>query len=255
MENIKLSAVIVTLNEEKMLPECIKSLSWVDEIVVVDNGSTDSTVKIAKRAGARIVRYASKDFSDRRNKGMAEAKGDWVIYFDADERSTPELMDEVFTRLPREDCVAYAIPRKNYIFGKQFKYSGQYPDYQKRLFKKHAFRQWTGALHETASYKGRLGHFINPMIHIKHDTLSEMVEKTNNWSEIEAKLMFDAKHPPMNIGRFLSAIFREFWQRMIIQTAFLDGGEGIIYAMYQVFSRFVSYSKLWEMQIKGGIIE
>jgi hypothetical protein len=77
-----------------------------------------------------------------------------------------------------------------------------------------------------------------------------MVEKTNDWSEIEARLMFEARHPKMNIFRFFTAGFREFWHRMIIQTAFLDGTEGVIYALYQVFSRLISYSKLWELQLK-----
>ncbi len=89
------------------------------------------------------------------------------------------------------------------------------------------------------------------MLHIKHDTLSEMVTKTNSWSEIEAKLMFDAKHPPMNLLRFASAVTREFWLRMIVQMAFLDGADGVIYAIYQVFSKFTSYAKLYELQLKN----
>ena len=90
----------------------------------------------------------------------------------------------------------------------------------------------------------------NPMIHLKNITISEMMDKTNWWSNFEAKAMLKANHPPMNILRFFSVMAREFWLRMLKQAAFLDGAKGIIYALYQVYSRFVSYAKLWEMQQK-----
>jgi len=152
-----------------------------------------------------------------------------------------------------------------YVLGKEFKHCGQQPDYVKRLFRKSGFKFWSGDLHEEPNYiydgeitvgNGKtIGYMRNPLIHIKHKNLSEMVEKTNGWSEIEARLMFEAKHPPMNVLRFVSAMFREFWLRMIKQAAFLDGPEGIIYALYQVFSRFVSYAKLWELQLNKSNIK
>lgn len=249
-----ISAVIITRNEEKMLPDCLKTLDWVDEILVIDTGNTDKTNDIAKKSGARIVKYSgASNFSAWRNKGLREAKNDWILYVDADERISPALKNEILTEIDNPKANGYAIPRKNFIFGKEFKHCGQWPDYQKRLFKKSEFENWTGEVHETPHFKGTITHLRNPLVHIKHETLSEMVEKTNEWSEVEAKLMFEAHHPPMNIKRFLSASAREFWLRMIKQMAFLDGGEGIIYAMYQVFSRFVSYAKLWEMQISKKI--
>ena len=113
-----------------------------------------------------------------------------------------------------------------------------------------ARRSLSGELHEEPIVSGKMGYLVNPIIHHKHDNISEMVEKTNTWSEIEARLMFSANHPKMNILRFFSAGAREAWLRIIRQRAFLDGYMGMIYAIYQVFSRFVSYAKLWEMQIK-----
>ena len=245
-----ISAVIITKNEEKMLADCLRSLVWANEILIVDTGNTDKTNAIAKKAGARITKYTGPaNFAQWRNKGLREAKGDWILYIDADERITPELKDEIVKVIKEDKFSAYAVPRRNFIFGKEFRHCGQYPDYQKRLFKVSQIKKWTGKVHEQPDFEGGLGYLENPMLHIKHETLSEMIEKTNDWSEVEAKLMFEAHHPPMNIRRFLTAAFREFWLRMVRQAAFLDGGEGIIYAMYQVFSRFVSYAKLWEMQI------
>lgn len=249
---MKISAVIATKNEEQMLEQCLASLDFVDEIVVVDTGSTDQTKKIAQKYGARIIEYLSgKNFSDWRNRELKESKGEWILYIDADERVTPELKSEIKSIIldDQSPASAYAIPRKNIILGKEFRHGGQWPDYQKRLFKRHALLGWHGEVHEEPDFKGELKHLKHPMIHIKHEDFTQMVEKTNNWSEIEAKLMFDAQHPPMNVPRFISAMFREFWKRMIVQMAFLDGKVGIMYAMYQVFSRFVSYAKLWEMQI------
>lgn len=244
-----ISAVIITKNEEKMLPDCLKSLEWVDEVLVVDTGSIDDTLKIAKKFRAKIVDAKSgKNFSDWRNKGLSLASGEWILYIDADERVTEELQAEI-TNLEFKYS-AYAIPRRNVVLGKELKHGGLYPDYQKRLFKKGKLKGWRGDLHEEPEINGNLSHLESPMIHIKHENFSEMVAKTNKWSEIEARLMFESSHPPMNIPRFLTAMTREFWQRMIVQKAFLDGKEGVVYAMYQVFSRFISYAKLWEMQVK-----
>lgn len=249
-----LTAIVIAKDEEKMLPGCLETLDWVDEILVVDNGSIDNTAKIAKKYKAKIIDLKRKEkpnFSEARNRGLKEAKTDWVFYIDADERVSRELRAEILEVLENANTNVYAIPRKNFIFGREFKYTGQSPDYVKRLFRRTKLKKWEGLLHEEPVFEGNLGHLKSKLVHEKHESLSEMVEKTNRWSEIEAKLMYDAGHPPMNVMRFVSAMAREAWLRMIRQRAFLDGPEGIIYAIYQVFSRFTSYAKLWEMQIKS----
>lgn len=248
---MKINAVIIAKNEEELLEECILSLKWVDEILLVDTGSTDNTVKIANKLKCRVVNYKTgKHFSDWRNKGMKESKGEWVLYVDADERVPKELKKEIESIISSQKALnAYAIPRRNFMFGQEMKHISVPPDYQKRLFKKSEFVKWTGEVHEEPIFRGKLGHMKAALLHYKHETFTQMVEKTNKWSSIEAKLMYEAGHPAMNIPRFASAMVREFWQRMIVHKAFLDGKIGIIYALYQVFSRFTSYAKLWEMQI------
>ncbi len=229
---VKISAIILVGGnyDKTLLKKCLDSLSWVDEIIKVE---TDGI---------------SGSFSEWRNYGAQKAISEWLLYVDSDEEVSEELRDEIEIEIRRERFCAYAIPRKNFIFGKEFKHSGQFPDYQKRFFLKSKFQKWLGLVHEEPVHSGKLGHFKNPLIHHKNLTISEMVEKTNNWSEMEAQLLFDAKHPRMNVFRFFSAGFREFWLRMIKQMAFLDGKEGIIYAMYQVYSRLITYAKLWEKQ-------
>lgn len=245
---MKISAVILTKNSEGLIDECLKSVSFAQEIIVLDEYSTDKTKEKASKHKNTKVFDAPKDFSKKRNLGLKKAKHEWILYVDVDERVTPELEKEI---LKISDDCSYAIPRKNIIFKKEFKHTGQYPDYVKRLFKKENLIKWTGELHEEPVFKGKLKHLKSPLIHKNHNSLEDMVLKTNEWSQIEAELMYKAKHPKMNVFRFFSAMFREFFLRMIKQMAFLDGVEGIIYAIYQVFSRSISYAKLWEMQIKN----
>ena len=234
------SAIVLSRPDSKKLANCLKSLDWADEKIVIKNSNIT-------------------DFSKIRNQAAKKAKGDWLFYVDDDERCTPPLRDEILKLVKDDGYSAYDIPRKNIILGQWMRHMGQWPDRVLRLIKKDALVGWEGQLHEQPKIKGlsagrwgKLGHLENPLLHQKHDNLEEMVAKTNDWSEVEAGLMFEAKHPPMNIPRFCTAMAREFWQRMIIQAAFLDGPKGIIYALYQVFSRFVSYAKLWEIQNARG---
>lgn len=232
---MKISAIVLIGGkiDKNLLKKCLDSISWCDEIVKIE---TD------KLKGS---------FADWRNNGVKKAKGQWVLYIDSDEEVTKELQKGIIGSINAgvNQASAYAIPRRNIIFGKEFHYGGQWPDYVKRLFLKSKLKGWRGKLHEEPIFEGKMRHLNYPLIHSKHKNIEDMVDKTNEWSEIEAKLMFDAGHPKMNIFRFFTAGFREFWLRMVKQGAFLDGVEGIIYAIYQVYSRLISYSKLWELQI------
>ena len=233
MDKKIISAIIIYGGnyDKKLLEIAKKSVSWCDELVLI-NGIKGS-------------------FSDWRNEGLKRVKSEWVLYVDSDEEVTNNLQKEIELIVKNEELInsAYAIPRRNIIFNKEFKYSGQYPDYQKRLFKRTALKKWTGTVHEEPVYEGEIGHLKNPMIHHKNMTISEMIEKTNKWSEIESLLMFKNNHPKMNFIRFASAGIREFILRFVKQKAFLDGKEGLIYGIYQIYSKLISYSKLWEKQL------
>ncbi|MGB6838900.1 MAG: glycosyltransferase family 2 protein [Microgenomates group bacterium] len=250
MKENKISTIIIAKNEEEKIGECLESLSWADEVIVVDSGSTDKTVEIARKKKAKVIRYTKGGFSDWRNKGAKEAKGDWLLYVDADERVTPLLRKEILTLIKNSpDKSLYAIPRRNIILGKEMKHGGWWPDYVKRLMKKSNFKKWEGELHENPVVDGKLGHLKEPLTHLKHDNLGEMVEKTNEWSQIEARLLFDADHPKMTWWRFFRIMATELWHRLIKLKGFLDGTKGVIYAIYQMWSKFVTYAKLWEMQL------
>lgn len=248
-----ISIVIIAKNEEEKIKDCLESVKWADEVIVIDTGSIDETANIARNHATKIVYFTKGSYADWRNKGLKEANSEWILYIDVDERVTPALRSELAHLVGEKNNVfaAYAIPRRNIILGKEFKHGGEWPDYQKRLFQRALLAHWTGDLHEEPEFEGELGYLENLLTHLKHDNLSDMVEKTNWWSEIEAKLIYKSGHPKMTWWRFLRIMFTEGFIRIIRKRAFLDGTRGIVYAIYQMWSKFITYGKLWELQIKN----
>lgn len=250
-----ITAIILTHNEEPMIDDCLKSVVWADEIVVVDHGSTDKTLEIVKKFGVKEIINApeNSNFSDRRNLGAKEANGEWLLYVDADERVTPELQEEIESivhgSLFQSQVSAYAIPRKNIRLTRVLYHGGWWPDYVLRLIKKEKLKSWKGELHEQPRVEGEVGKLKEAFVHFSHrGSFEHKLQNTINWSKIEAQKMYDANHPTMTVFRFLSAMWREFYRRMIKYQAWRDGPEGVIEAIYQVFSVFISYARLWEMQ-------
>jgi len=244
--------VIIAKNEEKMIEDCLKSAQWADEIILLDGGSTDKTLSIAEKYEAKIIPQEVKkeDWGAWHNQGIKVAQNEWIFYLDADERITPVLRAEIENlKLRMENKItAYAVPRQNILLGKPMKFGGWYPDYQIRLFKKDKLSRWEGKLHERPVFKGDLGYLKKHILHLTHRNLSTMVEKTKEWSKIEAQLLFEAKHPPVIWWRILKIMTNEFWERGIKKQGWRDGIVGWIEIIFQMFSRFITYARLWEMQ-------
>jgi len=250
MKKEKISIVTIVKDEEKMIDDCLKSSIWADELVLIDTGSTDQTIKIAQGYGAKIayVKTEERNWGAWHNRGIKEASGDWIFYLDADERITPELQKEIIEVISQKKDTAFAIPRRNVLLGKPMYYGGWYPDYQIRLFRKDKLIKWEGKLHERPIFKGELGHLKQPMIHLTHRDLTSMMEKTRKWAAIEADLLLAAKHPPIVWWRLLKVMFDEFILRFIKKQAWRDGKVGWIEGIFQMFSRFLTYAYLWEKQ-------
>lgn len=250
-----ISGIIIARNEERHIEKAIKSLQFCGEVIVIDNDSTDKTASIAKRLKTEVYEYkkiaSEGHFGEIRMYAVNKAKGDWILFLDADETISKSLEEEILLKTKQDDNTgAFAMPRRNILLGHEMYHGGWWPDYVLRLIKKEKLKGYHGELHEQPNIEGGIEKLKNPLIHTTHESLREMIEKTNKWSEIEAKLMFDAKHPPMTVSRFITGMGREFWYRAVLKLGFLDGRVGIIEIMYQMFSRFVSYSKLYERQIK-----
>lgn len=253
-KKIKLSAIVLTLNEEEFLPGCLSSLAWVDEIIIVDAGSKDSTLEIAKKRGARIIEGSWSGFPQQRNRGAKVAEGKWMLYVDADERVTEDLRVEIQELVKKDQPHAsYKIPHRNIILGKWLKHGGWYPEYQHRLIRKDALRAWKGTLHEHPQVKGSIGKLEGDLVHLTHRGMQWMLQKTINYTEMEAKLRLKAGHPQVKARHFFSAPAREFWHRGVAKAGWKDGIIGWIEIFYQAFNQFLIMAWLWEMQRKKSM--
>jgi glycosyltransferase involved in cell wall biosynthesis len=250
---MKLSVVILAKNEEEVIEDCLKSVKWAKEIVLIDSGSTDGTLKIAGKHGARIVEVKSKgfEFARWRNLGKEKAAGGWLLYLDADERVTPQLRGEIQKTISKTKFAAYEIPRRNFFLGREMRHGGAWPDYVQRLYRKGRLKRWVGKLHEYPVIEGKKGRLENPLIHLTHRDLSSMLEKTIEWTKIEANLLYQAKHPPVVWWRFFRMMAAKFFERIIKQGGWRDGTEGWINAIFETFNTFIIYARLWEKQ-QGG---
>lgn len=246
-----ISAIIIAKNEEKRIERCLRTLSWVDEIIFVDNGSEDQTVNIAKKYNAKVAVREGIDFQALRNTGRMLAKGEWLLYIDADEEVPDELQKEIKSTISTFDekssSHGYYIRRRNFYLGAEWPVC----DEMQRLFYAKSLTRWEGKLHETAVIKGFFGKLEVPLIHTTHRTLEEMVKKTNEWSEIEAQLRYEAKHPHVSWWRLFRVIITGFTRSFFCLGGWRAGTRGWIESIYQGFSMFITYAKLWEKQVKN----
>lgn len=245
---MKLSVVVITKNEEDRITACLESVKWVDEIVVVDNGSEDETLTVAKNYTDKIFQTDLLDFSGIRNFAMTKASGDWVLFVDADERVLAPLKTEIEAMINFTDFSAYAISRRNVIFGTEVKYGPFWPDWVIRLLKKADFDSWVGKVHEFPKFKGNLGYSKNPLLHLTHRNLDQIILKSLEWSKIDAKLRLDTNHPKMSGWRFLRIFTTEIFNQGILRKGFFNGTIGVMDSLLQAFSFYMTYVRLWEMQ-------
>lgn len=274
--NKLLISAIVIINPSwsrdiELLPECLKTLKWVDEIVLVTSELTFELKKIAERYEAVLVKQRGGSFADWRNLGAEISKGRWLFYVDADERVSLKLKQEILNvvrgiELPNDCspstsqglqagsiCAGYAIPRSNFILGREMRHAGWWPDYVLRLIKRDRLIEWRGDLHEQPELKGKVAYLENSLLHLKHQKLEAFVSKTIKWSDKEADLYLKAGQPRLNTWRFwrltVHPFLTSFLNRYVMRRGFLDGVEGLIDAIYQSYSQFVSFAKVWEKQV------
>ncbi len=241
-----ISAIVLTKNEERQIEICLKSVKFADEIIVIDNESTDQTLAIAKKYTNKIYKQPFTNFSKLRNFGKEKAKNTWVLYVDADEEVTEELSKEIHSVIlgSENNIAAYFITRRNFYLGKEWPIQ----DKVERLFKKENLLNWYGEVHESPKVEGEKGQLKNVLIHRTHNNLEEMLTNTIAWSDFEAKARFRVNHPKVTWWRIFKMMMTSFWDCYIKQKGFTVGTVGLIESGYQAFSTFITYSKLWEMQ-------
>ncbi len=247
-----ISALILAKNEEQMIADCIKQLSFASEVIVLDQNSTDKTVKVAEGLGAKVYKSDSEDFAQNRNTLRSKANSDWLLYIDADERLDAKVISEIIEKIQEKDSAsAYFFPRKNYMLGKWLKHGSWWPDYVPRLFKKNALLKWTGSVHESPTVEGPFAYVSSPITHLTARTVSKMLVKSIKWAKIESDLYAKANAPKVNALKILKSMFKEFIKRYFLKMGFFDYKIGLIQAIYQSLHAAIVLTYLWETQNKS----
>lgn len=238
-----------------MIDGCLESVKWANEIIVIDDFSTDKTLEITQKYTNKIFQNKWRGFSEQKNFGFKKASGEWILFIDADERILPDLKREILTVINNRNNLlsGYNIPRLNNILGKDLHYGGWYPDYQKRLVKREKFKKWEGRLHEKLIIFGQTGELKSPFYHLTHRGLSWMVEKSIIYTKYEAEERLRNNHPKIVWWRFFRPMFQEFFYRLVTKSGWRDGMIGWIEVIYQTFNQFLIYARLWERQRKGEV--
>ncbi len=249
-----ITAVIITKNEEKMIANCLEALRWCDQVIVMDNGSDDKTLSIAKQLHAHVFEKTISSFADLRNAALNHVTTDWVMYIDADERVTPPLSKEILVQIETTQSNALAFNRLYMAYGRIFEYGGWREEIN-RVFRVSAFKGWTGDIHESPNFEGEVTLLHTPLLHLTHRNTVDGLQKTISWTPIEAKLLAESNIPPVTVFTIFRKGMMEFIRRAILKKGHKDGMEGWVEAIVQGINRMLVYIQVWEMQQKPPIAE
>lgn len=247
----KLSVVISAFNEEKKIEDCLKSVSFADEIILIDNSSIDQTLKIAKNYTSKIfTRENNPMLNINKNFGFSKASEEWILSLDADERITVELAKEIKSIINNKSSVinnvnGFWIPRKNIIFSKWIEHAGWYPDYQLRLFKKGRGKFEEKHVHEMIKLEGESERLKNPIIHHNYENIAQFLQKTLFYAENEADQLIEKGYEFVwqDSIRFPT---KEFISRFFAREGYKDGLHGLVLSLLMAFYHLVVFVNIWE---------
>ena len=248
----KLSALVLTYNEEEHIADCLDSISWIEQVVVVDSYSDDRTKEICQQFdNLDFYENEFKDFASQRNFGLDKIETDWVFVIDADERVTEALKSEIKEMLqlsPAPKAEGYEIARKNYFLGKWIKYCGWYPDYTLRLFK--SKYRYSGLVHESPQISGKIERLQNDFIHYTYKDLESYVAKMNQYTTLDAEKKYNS-NKKVEISYILIRPLLEFIKKYLLKKGFLLGSQGLILSILSAYYQFLKAVKLWELNNFG----
>ena len=243
MQNI--SAVVIAGNEEKNIGGCLESLQWADEIVVVSSESTDSTVEIAKEFTDKVFIRKWEGYASQKSFAVEQAKNNWVLSLDADERVSPELMEEI-QGLDFTGADGFYIPRRNYFLDKVIRSCGWSPDYQMRLFEKSKTSMKNRPVHEGFVVDGRTGHLKGEIIHYTHMTISDAMRKSSEFSALSA-IEKSTRRRVKGRHIFFLPVYA-FFHHYIMRRGFADGVHGLMVSLIHAVTNLQTQLRIWEMQ-------
>jgi glycosyltransferase involved in cell wall biosynthesis len=244
----KVSVTIITLNEAAHIGAAIDGAAWADEVVVVDSGSSDDTVAIARAKGARASERAWTGYADQKNHATSLAQNDWIFSLDADERIPQTLAAEVQDILASEPPRrGYRLPRVSFHLGRWMRTTDAYPDYQLRLYDRRAGRWEGGHVHESVRIDGRFGYLRNELQHYSVTDLRDQADRINLYSSLAARQMHEDGRRAWALDLILQPP-AAFLRSYVLRRGFLDGTVGLTLAMMHAHGVFLKYAKLWELR-------
>ena len=247
---VRLSVAIITKNEELRLPDCLKSVEFADEVVVVDSGSTDRTVEIARDFGCRVFVEEWKGDGRQKDSAVNKCSHDWVLVLDADERLSEEARRDVVRVIAAQDSAdAYSLPRKCYFHGKWIKHGGWWPDRVVRLFRK-SKGCYLGITHGNWSSTGTTRQLDSCIDHYSFVDYEDMLKRLNSYSSFRAQELFDEQAGASFTGAVLHG-FSMFFKSYFLKLAILDGLDGLVIASTKAGGSFFKYAKMVERQRHG----
>jgi len=247
---MKISVYIIAFNEVEKIRDCINSVLWADEIIVVDSYSTDGTTEIAQEMGAKVVHIPFNGYGDLRNKAISNCSGEWIFSLDSDERCTIEVRDEIINIIDNSTIDIYRVPRKNFFMGQWIKHSGWYPNFrQPQLFKNGKMSYDSKPVHEgfISHSDKEIGTLNNIIWQFPFKSIEEVMQKANRYSTLGVSKLQDRG----KTGGVFKAFLHGFWsftKHYIFKLGFLDGGPGFVIAFGNFEGTFYRYLKLTEAQ-------
>ncbi len=241
-----ITAAIIAQDEARNLTELLPALGWTDEIVVVDGGSRDATLHVARSAGCRVVSRPLDTFARQRNHALRLATSDWVFSIDADERPTPRLVAEIHRRLARPRADAFRVPIRSTIFGRPIRRCGTQDDRPLRLFRRNAAR-WVGDVHEVLHVDGRVGRLRNWLTHTTQPDLKTFLAKMHRYTRLEAAARTAAGRRPRWRDTWIAPP-REIFRRLIWKWGLLDGPAGWAFCLLSGLYEWVlarEHRRIW----------
>lgn len=243
----RLSVILITRNEAANIRACLESVAWADEIIVVDAGSTDDTVAIAREFTPHVHVHDWPGFGAQKNRALDYATGAWVFSIDADERVTPELRAEIEAVLASPQAEAYEVPRLSNFCGRFMRHSGWYPDYVLRLFRRGKGRFSDALVHESVQAEGRIARLRHHLLHYTYRDFEDVLVKLNSYSGASAEMLQRRGRK----GGLLQALLHGVWafvRTYFLRAGFLDGREGFMLAVMNAENSYYRYIKLWLKQ-------
>jgi glycosyltransferase involved in cell wall biosynthesis len=243
-----LSVIVITKNEERNIEDCLNSVRWAQEIVVVDGGSEDKTLELARKFTSKVFVKPWEGYGASKNFAVEQCTGAWVLWLDADERVTDELGKEIqaITNQNTMPLAVYEMPRKAFFLGRWIRHCGWYPGYVPRLFKKGAGRFSENKVHERFEFDGVVGKLQSDLLHYTDPNLWHYFEKFNRYTTLAADDMMEKR----TIFRVSQLIVRPVWvfiRMYVVKLGFLDGIQGFILSVLSSCYVFTKYAKLWEL--------